>query len=232
MTPILLLPGLLSTADIFTPQVAAMAAFGPVTVCSTSGRRTVGDMAAAVLAEAPDRFALAGISMGGYVALEIMRRSPGRVLRLALIDTSARPDTPEQSTRRRALVERARDMDFTTFAEELFLNALHPKHRDDQRLRAINSAMAAAVTLEEFATNTEAAITRPDARRVLHSIGVPTLILVGDEDAVTPPDHSREMAAAIPGSKLTIVPDAGHASTIEQPLFVNKALEQWVADPE
>ncbi len=229
MIPIVLLPGLLSTADIFGPQAAALASHGPVTVPSTK-RRTIGEMAAFILADAPHRFALAGISMGGYIALEIMRRAPERVLRLALIDTSARPDTPEQSARRRALVERARGMNFTAFAEELFLNALHPKHRVDERLRAINRAMAAKVTVEAFATNTEAAITRPDSRDGLGAINVPTLVMVGDEDAVTPPSHSEEMAAAIKDVRLTIVPQAGHASTIEQPLFVNKALKQWLAD--
>lgn len=229
MTPIVLLPGLLSTAEIFAPQAAVLSAFGPVTVLSTNGRRTIGEMAASVLADAPNRFALAGISMGGYVALEIMRRAPERVLRLALIDTSARPDTPEQSARRQALVKRALKMDFTTFAEELFLNALHPKHRHDERLRAISSSMAAQVSVDDFAINTEAAITRPDARNGLSGIDVPTLVLVGDKDAVTPPAHAEEMASAIPGARLIIVPEAGHASTIEQPKFVNKALEQWLA---
>lgn len=230
MIPIVLLPGLLSTADIFAPQATALASFGPVTVPSTNGR-TIGEMAASILADAPHRFALAGVSMGGYIALEVMRRAPDRVLRLALINTSARADTPDQSTRRRALVKRARGMDFTAFAEELFLNALHPKHRSDQRLLAINHAMAAEVTVGRFANNTEAAISRPDSRDGLGAINVPTLVIVGDEDAVTPPSHSEEMAAAIKGARLTVVPEAGHASTIEQPLFVNEELEQWLAKP-
>lgn len=228
MTPIVLVPGLLCSAEVFAPQAVALRPYGPVTVASPPTGETIGDMASAILAAAPPRFALGGISMGGYICLEIMRRAPERVIKLALIDTSARPDTPEQTRLRRALVAEARNGDFEALLAQVLSGILHPAHRNDEALRAILVRMGLTVGVDGFSRQTEAIIARIDGRPHLAAISVPTLVLVGDGDPLTPPDHSEEMAAAIPGARLVVVPECGHGSTLEQPEAVDRALIEWI----
>ena len=228
MIPILLIPGLLCSAEAFTSQVAALWPYGPVTVASTLTGRSIPEIADAILASAPPRFALAGISMGGYVCFEIMRRAPERVIRLALLDTSALPDSPEQITQRRALVSRARTGDFQSLLAEALTAILHPAHRDDPSLRATNVRMGLTIGIDGFERQEEAAITRVDSRPSLGAIKAPTLVLVGDQDPLTPPSQAQEIANAIPGARLVVVPECGHASTLEQPEAVNRALIEWI----
>ncbi|TBW33801.1 alpha/beta fold hydrolase [Siculibacillus lacustris] len=230
MTPIVFVPGLLCSAEAFAPQSVALWEFGPITTASTLSGETIAEMAAAVLANAPPRFALVGISMGGYICMEIMRQAPERVARLALLDTSAQPDTPEQTSQRRVMLARARESDFAAWSEETLTSILHPSRRADANLRQINRRMGQAVGLEGFARQTEAVINRPDSRPGLAAIRVPTLVLVGDCDALTPPERSEEIASLIPGATLVVVPDCGHASTIEQPLLVSLALARWLQE--
>jgi len=227
--PIVLVPGLLCTAEVFAPQVVALWPFGPITIASTLEGKTMAEMAAAILAAAPPRFALAGISMGGYVCLEIIRQAPERVLKLALLDTSARADTPEQIAQRRALVAQADSGDFPALAAQLLNAIMHPAHQNDATLQAVNGRMGTTVGSAGYARQMQAIIDRVDSRSGLAKIAVPTLILVGDCDALTPLDRSQEMAAAIPGARLVVVQDCGHASTLEQPEAVNRALVDWIA---
>jgi pimeloyl-ACP methyl ester carboxylesterase len=228
MTPIVLVPGLLCSAEVFAPQVAALWPYGPITIASTLDCKTVPEMAAAVLATAPPRFALAGISMGGYICLEIMRQAPERVIKLALLNTSARSDTPEQITQRRALVAQARTGDFEALLTQALSAILHPKHQNDPALREVNARMGLTVGVDGFARQVEAVIPRIDSRPSLPVISVPTLVLVGDRDPLTPPDRAEEMAAAIPNARLVVVPECGHGSTLEQPAAVNRALIEWI----
>ena len=232
MTPVLMIPGLLCSAELFAPQIAALWPHGPVSVASTLEGSTMAAMAAAILATAPPRFALAGLSMGGYVALEIIRHAPERVERLALLDTSARADTPEEITQRRALVARAVGGDFAALLAEAMTALLHPLHRADRRLVDINVRMGLTVGLDGMARQTEAIIGRIDSRPHLAAITVPTLVLVGDSDPLTPPALSEEIAAAIPGARLVVVPQCGHGSTLEQPEAVNRALIAWLTDSD
>jgi pimeloyl-ACP methyl ester carboxylesterase len=185
-------------------------------------------MAAAILTAAPPRFALAGISMGGYIELEIMRQAPERVTKLALLDTEARPDTPEQTAQRRTLLAQVDTGNFETLLALAVPAIVHPAHQDDPVLRETNVRMGLAVGIERWARQVEAVITRIDYRPSLSAISVPTLVLVGDSDTFTPRDRSEEMAAAIPGARLVVVPECGHASTIEQPDAVNRALIEWI----
>jgi pimeloyl-ACP methyl ester carboxylesterase len=185
-------------------------------------------MAASILAAAPPRFALVGISMSGYICLEIIRQSPGRVIKLALLDTSARPDTPEQITRRRALVALARTGDFEALLAQVLSAILHPAHQNDPALREVNVRMGLTVGVNGLARQTEAVIARIESRPSLPAISVPTLVLVGDGDPLTPPDRAEEMAAAIPNARLVVVPKCGHGSTLEQPESVNRALIEWM----
>ncbi|WP_184723676.1 alpha/beta hydrolase [Caulobacter sp.] len=228
MTPILLIPGLLSSAEIFAPQLPALWRYGPLTIANTLQGDTVPQIATAILADAPPRFALVGVSMGGYLALEIMRQAPERVERLALVCTSARPDTPEQSANRRDMVERARKVGFDRFCALGADSLTHPSRKGDPELNAISGRMGAAVGLEGYARQTEAVIGRADSRPLLPTIKVPTAIIVGDADPLTPASLSKEMAAAIPGAVLTLAPDCGHVITLERPEVVNAALVAWL----
>ncbi|WP_122984783.1 alpha/beta fold hydrolase, partial [Paraburkholderia hospita] len=185
--------------------------------CAFKRAKTISEMATAILAAAPPRFALVGISMGGYICLEIMRQAPERILKLALLSTTARPDTPEQIVRRRALVANARTGDLTSLVSESLGLILHSSRKDDSNLREVNTRMAMTVGVEGIAQQTDAIIARIDSRPSLPAISVPTLVLVGDSDPVTPPDRSEEIAAAIPNARLSVVPHCGHASTLEQP---------------
>ena len=227
-TPILFVPGLLCSAEMFEVQAAALWPLGPTTVASTLEGNTVEEVAGRVLETAPPRFALAGISMGGYISLEIMRQAPERVARLALLDTTARPDTPEQTAQRRQTFEQARSGDFLSTALASLTNLMHPARRGDVSLRKINERMARAVGLEGFARQLELIISRPDSRPSLSAIAVPTLVLVGDADALTPVNRAQEIAENISESRLVVVPECGHLSTIEQPHGVASALLDWM----
>ncbi|KQV56151.1 MULTISPECIES: alpha/beta fold hydrolase [unclassified Caulobacter] len=228
MTPILLIPGLLCSEEIFAPQLPALWPHGPVTIAQTLAGDTIADMAARILADAPPRFALVGVSMGGYLSFEILRQARERVAKLALVCTSARPDTPEQTAGRRKMLEQARAVGFERFCA-LGADALtHPSRKGDPELNAISMRMGRAVGLEAFARQTEAVIGRVDSRPLLGSIKVPTVIVVGDTDPLTPAVLSEEMAAAIPGAKLVIAPTCGHVITLERPEVVNDALVGWL----
>jgi pimeloyl-ACP methyl ester carboxylesterase len=229
MTPTVLIPGLACTAELFAAQIPALWRHGPVTVASTLEGETIADMAAAILRDAPPRFALGGLSMGGYIALEIMRQAPERVVKLALLDTAARPDTPEQSTQRRALMARAEAGELEAVLRQIAPNLLHPDHRADPALIETQVRMGLAVGAEGFVRQQNAIIGRIDSRPHLADIKVPTLVLVGDKDALTPPDRSEEMAAAIPDARLVVIPECGHASTLEQPEAVSRALIDWLS---
>jgi len=226
--PVVLVPGLLCTAEIFAPQLPVLWPHGPILIASTLEGHTIPQIADRILAVAPPRFALVGVSMGGYISLEILRQAKARVAKLALCDTSARADTPKQSRDRRAFVERARSEGFEPVVDAALSAILHPAHRADPKLRAVNLRMALAVGLEGMARQQEAIIARADSLALLPSIAVPTLVLVGDGDLLTPPSRAQEMAAAIPDAELVIVPESGHASTIEQPEAVNRALSRWL----
>lgn len=229
MTPIVLIPGLACTAELFAAQIPALWRHGPVTVASTVEGETIAEMAAAILRDAPPRFALGGLSMGGYIALEIMRQAPERVMKLALLDTAARPDAPEQSTQRRALIARAQAGELELVLRQIAPNLLHPDHRADQELIEVQVRMGLAIGADGFARQQTAIIGRIDSRPHLAAIKVPTLVLVGDRDALTPQDRSEEMAAIIPDARLMVIPECGHASTLEQPEAVNAALIDWLA---
>ena len=227
--PIVLIPGLNCTAAVYSAQVPALWQFGPVTVAHHRHGRSMAEIAARILAAAPPRFALGGFSMGGYIALEIMRQAPERVLRLALIDTSARPDAPEQTERRRQLMDIARAGGFARIADLQFPNGVHPDNVGDEALRTLHRDMALANGMAAYLDQQEAIIARPDSRPDLAAIACPTLIVVGDGDQITPPALAREMADLIDGARVVTVQKAGHMALIEQPQAVTAALVGWLS---
>jgi pimeloyl-ACP methyl ester carboxylesterase len=202
---------------------------GPVTIASTLVGNSIAAAAAAILDDAPPRFALAGISMGGYLCFEILRQAPDRVLKLALIDTAAQPDTADQTANRRAALKTARASGFLPVALANLTGLLHPDRRADPELAAINRRMALAVGLDGFARQLEIAISRPDSRPILGAIDVDTVVIVGDSDPLTPVERSQEIASAVSGSKLVVIPECGHLSPLEQPQAVSRALVEWIA---
>lgn len=226
--PLVLIPGLLCSARLFGPQIEALWPFGAVMVAAHTRDDEIGAVAARILAEAPPRFALAGLSYGGYLAFELMRQAPERIDRLALLDTSARPDTPEQSAARYAFIEMAEGGRFSEVVETLTPRFVQASRRDDADIKAILRAMAADVGPEAFVRQEKAIISRPDSRPMLSAIRCPTLVLTGDHDDLTTPDMAREIAGGIAGATLMLVPDCGHLSTLERPEAVNAALMQWL----
>jgi pimeloyl-ACP methyl ester carboxylesterase len=218
--PIVLLPALLCSPRLYAEALPALWRHGSVTLADTRSDDSMSGIARRVLAAAPPRFALAGLSMGGYVAFEIVRQAPERVAKLALMDTSARPDSPEQSVQRRERVALARAQGIDAVSVSLFERSVHPSNRDSAALREILRVMGQEVGVEAFARQQEAIIGRPDSRPGLSSIRCPTLVLIGDGDELTPLPLAQEMAAGIPGGRLVIVPGAGHLSSLEQPAAV------------
>ena len=227
-TPIVLVPGLASSARIYAPVVPALWRFGPVMIANHIRDDSMADIAARVLSEAPPRFALAGHSMGGYIALEIMRQAPGRVVRLALINTQARPDTPEATARRRGLMERARRGELRAIREESFPELVHPSRRDDAGILELVHAQDEDVGVAGYLRQQAAIIARADSRPTLSSIGCPTLVLTGDADNTIPNAFSKEMAEAIAGARLKVLDRCGHLPQAEQPEATVRALTEWL----
>ena len=222
--PAVLIPGLMATARLYSDQLPALWRFGPVLVADHRQADSMAGIAADILRDAPPRFRLLGLSMGGYVALEIMRQAPGRIAALALLDTSARPDAPEQSQARRDQIGLAHEQGMTTVADLLFPRLIRPAAQPDDSLRTVIRDMAEDTGADAFARQQQAIMTRPDFRPSLAAIACPTVMIVGDQDQITPPPMAEEIVSAVPGAKLVVIPDSGHLSTLEQPDAVTRAL--------
>jgi pimeloyl-ACP methyl ester carboxylesterase len=226
--PLVLLPGLLCDRALWEDQILHLGRLGPVIVPDLTGQDSVAGLAASVLAMAPPRFALAGLSMGGYVSFEILRQAPERVARLALVDTFARPDSPEQHERRLALMELAKKGKFKGVTPRLLPLLVHPDHLNDPKISATIQEMAERVGREAFLRQQRAILDRPDSRPDLARIAVPTIIIIGREDALAPLDRSEEMAALIPDAKLAIIEHCGHLATLEQPAATTALMRLWL----
>lgn len=229
-TPLVLIPGLLCDERLWRHQVERLTDLAYPVIADVTKGASVSEMARAVFLAAPPagRFALAGLSMGGYVALEILRVAPERVAGLALLDTSARPDTTEQTAARRELIELSKTGRFEEIPRGLFQKIVHPSRLDDAELADVVFGMAEAVGPEAFARQEEAIIGRPDSREDLPKVACPTLVLCGREDALTPVHLHEEIASLIPDSRLCVIENCGHLSTLERPVEVSAALRDWL----
>jgi pimeloyl-ACP methyl ester carboxylesterase len=225
---VFLLPGLLNDARLFTEQIAALSTLATVEVGDLTTGVTIHDMAASVLkAASAERFVLLGLSLGGYVAFEIMRQAPERVAGLVLMDTTARPDTPEASAKREALITlAATDLDAVT--EQLLPRLSHPERMNLPVVRGVIQSMARSLGAEVFERQQRAIMGRPDSRPTLAAITCPTLVICGREDLITPPELAQEMADGIRHAKLEIISQCGHLSTLDQPEEVNRLLLDWI----
>lgn len=227
-TPLVLLPGLLLDRRLFAVQIEGLGDVAEITVGDLARHDRIGAQARAVLDAAPPRFALAGLSMGGYVAFEIMRRAPDRVTRLALLDTQARADDEAARERRVAQIALAERGEFAAVKEQLMPGWVHPARRGDGHLVDLLFAIADAIGPEGFVRQQRAIMSRPDSRPVLAAIACPTLVLCGREDATTPVDRHEEMAAAIPDATLVVLPNAAHLTPLERPAAVTAQLRCWL----
>jgi pimeloyl-ACP methyl ester carboxylesterase len=226
--PILLVPGLAESPRIYAPVAPALWRLGPVTVANHIRDDNIGAIARRILAEAPPRFALAGHSMGGYIAFEIMRQAPQRVAKLALINTQARPDTPEATARRRGQIARAQAGDYHAVLDELFAGFVHPSRREETSLHKLVHDMGDDIGPEAFVRQQTAVIGRADSRPSLAWVKCPTLVLSGDQDNTIPNSLSVEMADGIHHAKLIILPSCGHLPQVEQPQATADALVEWL----
>lgn len=227
-THLVLVPGLMCSPALFAPQVAHFAPRLAVSVAETRNGDSMADIARQILARAPARFALAGLSMGGYIAFEMLRQAPARITRLALLDTNARADRPEQIRVRHILAGLARTMGARAVQGMLLNKLVHPGRLAEPDLTARVLDMADWVGPTAFERQQLAIIGRPDNRPFLAEIRCPTLVLVGAEDALTPVKVHEELAAGIAGSRLVVIPECGHLSTMERPAEVNRHLATWL----
>ena len=224
----MLIPGLLGSARMYAAQIPQLWRAGPVMIADHTRDDSMGAIARSILGTAPPRFALAGLSMGGYIAFEILRQAPERIAKVAFLDTSARADTPEQTAMRRAQMTLASQGRLAEVVEQQFPRLVHQDHRADPALRQVFTLMAEDVGAAAFIRQQTATLGRSDSRSTLGSIRCPTLVLVGEDDELTPPERAGEIAAAIHGARLVTVPQSGHMSTLEQPDAVARTLLQWL----
>jgi pimeloyl-ACP methyl ester carboxylesterase len=229
--PLVLIPGLACTELLFEPLVHALEGRIDIHVADVRGPNTMEGLVEKVLSEAPPYFTLAGLSMGGYIALEIALRAPDVVSKLALLDAKIRPDTEAEKDARRALIERARNGDMDDVVEMLIPRLLHPDHVDDAEIGRVIRIMAEETGAETFIAQEEALLGRRDISGMVDRIAVPTLILVGDADVITPPDAAEEMHEAISQSQLVTIEHAGHLTTLEQPEAVAEVLAEFLQLP-
>ncbi len=227
--PLLLFPGLLCDARLWRDQVEALSGTVRCVVADCTQDDTLDGMAERALSAVPGRFAVAGLSMGGYAAMAVVRRAPERVGGLCLMDTSARPDTPEQARRRRGLMALvARGGRFKGVTPRLLPLLLHPGRLGDEALCGEVMAMADRIGPAAFLRQQAAIVARPDSRPDLPRVGVPTLVAVGAGDQLTPPSLSAEIAGLVPGATLHVVEGAGHLLPMERPDDATRLMREWL----
>ncbi len=226
--PMLLIPGLNATAALFSDQIERLATERGVMIGCHTRHADLRDLAAAILEEAPARFVLGGLSMGGYVAFEILRQAADRVAGLILMDTTARPDGAEAAERRERLIAIASGGRFAEIPALQIPMLVAPGAVET--LGPVVRAMAEATGPEAFIRQQRAILSRPDSRPDLPTIAVPTLVIVGDRDEITPPEHAQEMADLIPGAVLRTMPVCGHLSTLERPAAATHAIVSFLAE--
>ena len=227
--PILLLPGLMCDAGVFAPQIALLSGQRAIHAAPLTGAETIEEMADRVLADAPPRFAVAGMSLGGNVAMELATRAPERVTRLALISTNPLAETPETAAAREPQMAGAK----AGRLEEVIREDMKPDYLAPGygRMEVLNTYLAMAMALgpDVYVRQSRAMQRRPEQRRALRTLEMPTLVLCGRHDGLNPVRRHELMAELIPGAELEIVEEAGCLPTLEAPAEVTAALERWLS---
>lgn len=225
---LVLLPGMMCDRRLYQPQIDYFSISREVIVVDFGLANTMRAMAETVLQQAPAKFALAGLSMGGIVAMEVMRIAPERVTRLALLDTNPRAELPEVQAARQPQMEAAASGGLEQIMREQMIARYFAGNTDASQLTEDATAMALDLGADVFVAQSQALATRPDQQDILAEVDVPTLILMGEEDLLCPKDRHDLMAQLMPHANYTIIPDAGHIPCLEQPQLTNRALEAWL----
>ena len=225
---LILIPGLLCDDALWRHQAEYLKDTLTVVVADVTKDESIPAMAERLLAGAPRTFALAGLSLGGYVAQEVMRQAPERVERLALIATNARADSEEQARNRAALIKLADIGKFKGVTPRLLPNLVHPARLNDPTVADVVMEMAERVGQEAFVRQQRAIMARKDGRADLEAVAIPTLVLAGREDLLCPPKVQEEMAARIPNARLVFVEDCGHLPPLERPHATTSVLRYWL----
>jgi len=229
--PIVLLPGMMCDGRLFSHQFLALNRERAVMVAPLTGASSVGALAQRVLDAAPRRFALAGLSMGGIVAMEMMGRAPDRISRIALMDTNPLSETPQVAAAREPHIVGVQ----SGRLEEIMREEMKPRYLapGPGRVEVMNTVIEMARDLgpEVFVAQSRALQRRPDQQKTLRGIKVPTLVLCGEHDELCPVKRHEFMAELIPGARLRIIRDAGHLPTLEQPEATTEALREWLGEP-
>jgi pimeloyl-ACP methyl ester carboxylesterase len=233
MEPLVLLPGLLCDEAVWQGQIDALRDVAACVSMDWGRLDSIPAMAERVLRLAPERFSLAGHSMGGRVAFQVVRLAPQRVARLALFNTGADAKPPgaageQEERKRRALLQIAQEQGMRAMALAWLPPMMQPGRMSDAALVEAIVSMIARKTPEIYEAQMLALLGRPDATPLLPKIACPTLLLTGREDGWSPPARHHEMAAAIPNSRVVIIPDSGHMAPMEQPLAVAAAMRDWL----
>jgi pimeloyl-ACP methyl ester carboxylesterase len=228
MTPLVLLPGMMCDARLFGPQIAAFSADRTIHVATLAEHETMEALAAGILASAPPRFALAGLSMGGIAAMEVVRQAPERVERIALLDTNPMAETEEKKASREPQIEKVRQGGLRAVMRD----EMKPNYLADGPMREdildLCMEMAEALGPQAFIRQSRALQTRRDQQETLRNLGMPALLLCGEEDQLCPVERHEFMHGLITGSRLEVIPRAGHLTTLEQPAATNQALSRWL----
>jgi pimeloyl-ACP methyl ester carboxylesterase len=228
--PIVLIPGLNFTARTYAAQLPALWQFGPVQIADHRRGNSMTAIAKSILDAAPPRFALAGFSMGGYISLEILRQAKERVIKLALIDTAAAADRPEQTERRHKNIALTREGKLAEREEAIWPLLVHESRLNDEAIRNIVKEMHQETGSEVYIDQQTAIMGRADSRPLLRELKMQTLIVVGDSDQLTPPAAAKEMHELVADSRLDIIPNCGHSAPLERPDRVTKLLVEWIAE--
>ncbi len=228
--PIVLIPGLNFTARTYAAQLPALWQFGPVQIADHRRGNSMAAIARSILAAAPPRFALAGFSMGGYISLEILRQAKERVIKLALIDTAAAADRPEQTEKRHKNIALTREGKIAEREEALWPLLVHESRLNDEAIRNIVKEMNQETGSEVYINQQTAIMGRADSRPLLKNLKMETLVVAGDSDQLTPPSAAKEMHELVEGSRLDIIPNCGHCAPLERPDRVTKLLVEWLAE--
>ena len=227
-THLLLLPGSLCDEAIWEPQMAALGGRWSVNVPHMAGLNSIAAMAAAALNDAPAQFSLAGFSMGGRVALEMMRLAPDRIERLALLDSSVHPVASGETGRRQELIDLAFSEGMEAVARVWLPRLVHPARRDDAALMSRLTEMTCRFTAQDYADEVHALLNRPDPQPVLGAIRCPTLVLSGRQDPLSTPERNSDIAGRIATAELVILDDCGHFPQLEASEATSEALERWL----
>ncbi|RJR20452.1 MAG: alpha/beta hydrolase [Desulfobacteraceae bacterium] len=225
---LIMIPGLICDAGLWEHQSRYLSDVADIIIADVTGFDSIKGMAEAILKTAPETFSLAGLSMGGYVSLEIIRQAPSRVKKLALLDTSSRADTAEQTNRRRHYLELVSNGRFEEVVSTILSLVIHPDRRQDEKLCSNIMQMKMRVGPMVFTRQQSAIMGRQDSRKDLSKTRCPTLVLCGRQDVLTPLEVHEEMACMIPKARLAVIEDCGHMSTMERPQAVTALLRDWL----